>query len=147
MACHRWPNLGETGERSRPAEAHGTEAAKKRAREGADKEEPVDDNQFGKTPKQAKVKKALIVSGGLCGFKARRKAIPARQFRIVPALAQTTLQERSRYRLNRMLRARAPCQNAYCTGAELGEHGACSAQVAGDLPLRSYSYSEEQDEN
>ena len=62
-------------ERSRPAEAQGTEVSKKRVREEPAEAEAVDENQFGKSPKQAKVKKALIVSGGLCGFKARHETL------------------------------------------------------------------------
>ena len=54
---------------SRPAEPHGIDFSKKR-KPDANPDEPVDDNQFGVSPKQPKVKKAIIVSGGLCGFKA-----------------------------------------------------------------------------
>lgn len=67
------PNSFAYVERSRPAEAHGIEPSKKRVREEPPDTEPCDDNQFGMSPKQAKVKKALIVSGGLCGFKARHQ--------------------------------------------------------------------------
>ena len=75
------PDFCGGAERGRPAEAQGGEVLQKRTRSdaAAAEAEPCDDNQFGKSPKQPKVKKALIVSGGLCGFKARRAALAARQ--------------------------------------------------------------------
>ena len=55
---------------SRPAESQSVDMLRKR-KPDVDPNEPVDDNQFGVSPKQPKVKKNIIVSGGLCGFKAR----------------------------------------------------------------------------
>ena len=55
---------------SRPAAANGTDSSKKR-KPHANPDEPIDDSQFGVSPKAPKVKKAIIVSGGLCGFKVR----------------------------------------------------------------------------
>ena len=123
---------------SRPAEAQAAEGSKKRTRDEPAEAEPVDDNQFGKSPKKPKVKKALIVSGGLCGFKVRNIT--------VTQVLCTVLR-----RVRLLMHSRDKCECCVCKqlSVEAIRQGLqhplskIGAQVAGDLPLRSYSYSEE----